>query len=202
MLVYAQGWSLASQFWNHTPPPQKKGVSAAKKMIISHWHWHWKLLFLIQNVGFFCFSANFLSRRSRLSRTSRASSQLIRPRPIDCDRVDPNSRWRFSYKSCWPRQQEKLFIWPPFFQYNKRLLCQNTDGVCFSMPQDGHKLASFEVFPRPKKKISRVALWLCAPTLDFSKKYQTQNCFSSFLAVFIGGFVTPISTLANNKRSC
>ena len=39
---------------------------------------------------FFCFSGeNFgtiLSRRSRLSRTSRAPSRLIRPRPIDCDR--------------------------------------------------------------------------------------------------------------------
>jgi len=38
----------------------------------------------------FCFSSeNFgtiLSRRSRISRTSRAPSRLIRPRPIDCDR--------------------------------------------------------------------------------------------------------------------
>ena len=38
---------------------------------------------------FSCFSGeNFgtiLSRRSRLSRTSRAPSRLIRPRPIDCD---------------------------------------------------------------------------------------------------------------------
>ena len=31
------------------------------------------------------FSAKILSRRSRLSRTSRAPSRLIRPRPIDCD---------------------------------------------------------------------------------------------------------------------
>ena len=39
---------------------------------------------------FFCFSGeNFgtiLSRRSRLSRASRAPSRLIRPRPIDCDK--------------------------------------------------------------------------------------------------------------------
>ena len=37
-----------------------------------------------------CFSGTILgtilSRRSRLSRTSRAHSQLIRPRPTDCDR--------------------------------------------------------------------------------------------------------------------
>ncbi len=32
------------------------------------------------------FSLKMLSRRSRLSRTSRAPSRLIRPRPIDCDR--------------------------------------------------------------------------------------------------------------------
>ena len=31
------------------------------------------------------FSLKMLSRRSRLSRTSRAPSRLIRPRPIDCD---------------------------------------------------------------------------------------------------------------------
>ena len=34
--------------------------------------------------------------------------------------------------------QEKLFIWPPFFQYNKRLLRQKTGGACLYMPQDGH----------------------------------------------------------------
>jgi len=38
---------------------------------------------------FSCFSGEkigtILSRRSRLSRTSRAPSQLIRPRPIDCE---------------------------------------------------------------------------------------------------------------------
>ena len=43
-------------------------------------------MFLIPNFGVFFSSAIFLSRRSRLSRTSRASSRLIRPRPIDCDR--------------------------------------------------------------------------------------------------------------------
>ena len=35
---------------------------------------------------FLCFSAKPLSRRSRLTRTSRAPSRLSRPRPIDCDR--------------------------------------------------------------------------------------------------------------------
>ena len=43
-------------------------------------------------------------------------------------------------------------IWPPFFQYNKRLLRQKTGGACLYMPQDGHWLASFEVIPPPKKK--------------------------------------------------
>ena len=36
-------------------------------------------------MAFSVFSAKHLSRRSRLSRTSRAPSRLIRPRPIDCD---------------------------------------------------------------------------------------------------------------------
>ena len=64
---------------------------------------------------------------------------------------------RFSHTSS-PRQ-EKLFIWPPFFQYNKRILRQKTGEACLYMPQDSHWLASFEVvhppeklvFPRPKK---------------------------------------------------
>ena len=31
-----------------------------------------------------------------------------------------------------------FFFWPPFFQYNKRLLRQKTGGACLYMPQDGH----------------------------------------------------------------
>ena len=47
--------------------------------------------------------------------------------------------------------QEKVFIWPPFFEYNKRLLRQKTGGACLYMPQDSHWLASFEVIPPPQK---------------------------------------------------
>ena len=36
MLVYAPGWSLASQFWSYTPP-KKVSFPAAKKMKIPHW---------------------------------------------------------------------------------------------------------------------------------------------------------------------
>ena len=51
----------------------------------------------------------------------------------------------------WP-PQEKVFIWPPFFLYNKRLLRrQKTGGACLYMPQDGHWLASFEGIPPPQK---------------------------------------------------
>jgi len=52
----------------------------------------------------------------------------------------------------WP-PQEKLFIWPLFFQYIKRLLRQKMGGACLYMPQDGHWLASFEVIPPPKKLV-------------------------------------------------
>ena len=52
----------------------------------------------------------------------------------------------------WP-PQEMVFIWPPFFEYNKRLLRQKTGGACLYMPQDGHWLASFEVIPPPKKLV-------------------------------------------------
>jgi len=39
-------------------------------------------------------------------------------------------------------------------------------------------------------------------TPTFEEKSQNPNLFSSFFAVFVGNSVTPISTLANNKRSC
>ena len=41
------------------------------------------------------------------------------------------------YHTSSPRQ-ERPFFWPPFFQYNKRLLRQKTGGACLYMPQDGH----------------------------------------------------------------
>ena len=40
-----------------------------------------------------------------------------------------------------------IITWPPFFQYNKRLLRQNTGGAYLYIPQDCHWLASFEVIP-------------------------------------------------------
>ena len=56
-------------------------------------------------------------------------------------------KYTYVYYASSPRQ-EKLFIWPPFFQYNKRLLSQKTGGACVYMPQDaGHWLANFEVIP-------------------------------------------------------
>ena len=66
----------------------------------------------------------------------------------------------------WP-PQEKVFIWPPFFEYNKRLLRQKTGMACLYMPQDGHWLASFEVIP-PQKKL--VFPW---PKM----KFPAENCF-------------------------
>ena len=39
------------------------------------------------------------------------------------------------------------------------------------------------------------------PTLTLKKNLRPKFFFSSFLAVFVGNSVTPISTLANNKRS-
>ena len=87
MLVYAPGWSLASQFWSYTPPPKKVSFPWPKNE-----NSPLKLLFLVHCFfyffGVFCIvSAKNLSRRSRLSRWSRAPSRLIiRPRSIDCDR--------------------------------------------------------------------------------------------------------------------
>ena len=58
----------------------------------------------------------------------------------------------FNYTSLLRQEVEKLFIWSPFFQYNKRLflLRQKMGGACLYMPQDGHWLDSFEVIPPQK----------------------------------------------------
>ena len=80
------------------------------------------------------------------------------------------------FNTSWP-PQEKLFIWSPFFQYNKRLLGQKMGGACLYMPQDSHWLASFEVIPPPKVSFfapkNRCNIFNlirdapCAPTFDF-----------------------------------
>ena len=84
MLVYAPGWSLASQLWSYTPP-KKVSFPAAKKMKIPHWKLFSWSNFFWKFWRFTVFAAKNLSRRSRLSRWSRAPSRLIRPRPIYCD---------------------------------------------------------------------------------------------------------------------
>tara|TARA_B100000513_G_scaffold42322_1_gene16038 strand:+ start:66 stop:404 length:339 start_codon:yes stop_codon:yes gene_type:complete len=93
--------------------------------------------------------------------------------------------------------QEKLLIWPPFFQYNKRLLRQNTGGACLYMPQDGHRLASFEVIPPPKQVSFSAAKKMKIP----HKKLLFLVQFFGLFCFFGENFVTPFSTLAMIKGS-
>ena len=66
-----------------------------------------KWIFFLGRICVFCFSGEnvgtILSRRSRLSRTSRAPSRLIGPRSIDCDRE--------------PEQTVKTGFWPFSFSH-------------------------------------------------------------------------------------
>ena len=103
----------------------------------------------------------------------------------------------------WP-PQEKLFIWPPFSQYNKHLLRQKTGGTCLYMPQDGHWLASFEVilpppnklvFSRPKNE--NFPLKTVVPDTFFFENFH----FGVFCLFAGKNFVTPFSTLAKIKGS-
>ena len=57
------------------------------------------------------------------------------------------------------------------------------------------------VFPRPKTKENSPLKTGCARRL-LKKKLRSTFFSSSFSAVFVGNSVTPMSTLANNKRSC
>ena len=96
--------------------------------------------------------------------------------------------------------QEKLFFWPPFFEYNKRLLRQKTGGACLYMPQDCHLLASFEVIP-PQKVSFPAAETMKIPHW---KLFSWSNYLVENFGVFSlcgENFVTPFSTLAMIKGS-
>ena len=84
MLVYAPGWSLASQFWSYTPTPKRQFFSGQKnensplKMGCAR-----PLLQKIQTYFLFLlllrlFLSEILSRRSRLSRTTNDRSQKVK----------------------------------------------------------------------------------------------------------------------------
>ena len=49
-----------------------------------------------------CFPAKKMSRHSRLSRTTSGLSRLIRPRPIDCDRVSEKRKAGEDFPGFWP----------------------------------------------------------------------------------------------------
>ena len=102
----------------------------------------------------------------------------------------------------------QAFYLATFFQYNKRILRQKTGWACLYMPQDCLCLASFEVIPHPKMLVFRgqknensPQKTGCARPL-VKKKSQAHFSSSSSSAVFVKNSVTPMSTLANNKRSC
>ena len=123
MLVYAPGWSLASQFWSYTPSP-KVSFPAAKKMKIPHWKLFSWSNFLLKILAFSVFAAKILSRRSRLSRWSRAPSRLIRPRPIDCDRG--------------PKQRVKIFPVFGFELCQKKFFQKVHDRILIYTPKEAH----------------------------------------------------------------
>ena len=101
--------------------------------------------------------------------------------------------------------QKAIFIRPPLFQYNGRLLGQKAGVACLYMPQDGYWLAGFEIYPPQKLALHRPK----------KSKFPFENCCFCYwfmlkkirpkrrnLALLSENFNTPISTLANNKRSC
>ena len=104
----------------------------------------------------------------------------------------------YNYKLAAPARTG-IFIWPPFFEYNKRLLRQNTGGACLYMPQDGHWLASFEVIPPQKLVFPR------QKKIPLKTVFLIQCFFENFgvfcLSLCGKKIVTPFSTLAMIKGS-
>ena len=89
---------------------------------------HWKLFswsnFFLKILAFTVFAAKILSRRSRLSRWSRAPSRLIRPRPID---------WDFG-----PKQRVKTFPVLGFKLFQKKVLQKVHDRILIYTPKKAH----------------------------------------------------------------
>ena len=133
------------------------------------------------------------------------NEQLVRI--LDAQFLTSQAFFIYTYTSS-PCQQEAIFIWPaPFCQCNRSILRQKAVGTCLYMPQNGHWLASFEVILSPKTQIvsfswpknensgRKLLLLLCSKT-------SGQRKILVFFGRLFGNYVTPISILANNKRSC
>ena len=118
-----------SQFWGYNPPklafPQPKSEKSCfwvgnAVSVLDCWNFRVKILNCI-----IFFPAKILSRRSRLSRWSRAPSRLIRPRPIDCDRG--------------PKQRVKIFPVFGFELCHKKSFFQKVhDLVVIYTPKEAH----------------------------------------------------------------
>ena len=127
-----------------------------------------------QNQNGISFSAKFLSRRSRLTRTTSDPSRLIRPRPVNCDRVYRKSRWRFSPGFC-PfflfehrpeflyRKPDQVLIHTPKEALNRIFL---TGGSVFARQRDAQKSFSWQ-----GKLVSVWKSWVMSPSL------RKQNSF-------------------------
>ena len=127
---------------------------------------------------------------------------------------------RVTLCTSWP-PQEAINPWPPFLQYNKRLLRQKTGGASLYMPLDGHWLASFEVIPPKvisfsaqsrKKKLFRLFLSgmlsrrcrLSRTTSDPAQKvesFRPKLCFSCFSGERIGTILSRRSRLSRTSRA-
>jgi len=121
--------------------------------------------------------------------------------PISCLESSVYRSTRISTTS-WP-PQEKLFIWPPFFQYNKRPLRQKMGGACLYMPQDGHWLASFEVIPPPPKVSFPAAKKMKIPHWKLKTVFLIQFCFWKFwrFTVFAAKILSRRSRLSRWSRA-
>ena len=100
-------------------------------------------------------------------------------------------------RTCWP-PQEAIITWPPFFQFNKRLLRPKTGGACLYMPEDGHWLhwlASFEVIPPPKS-------WFFRGQTSESSPLKTAVSDPKFWRFFFSAnFVTLNSRILRTSRA-
>ena len=98
-----------------------------------------------------CSGLQLLSRPARAARRCASTSRDIveerrhifglSSRNFKCRLQFPTVEYKIKlilYRYSRSPGQEKLFIWPPFFQYDKRLLRQKTGGLCLYIPQDGH----------------------------------------------------------------
>ena len=147
-----------------TPPLQKLVFPRPKSPLKTVIIFPNPIFFLKILAAFSVFAAKILSRRSRLSRWSRAPSRLIRPRPIDWDRGPKQRVKNLQFPGFWVRTSQKKF-----FQKVQSLVLIYTPKEAHSrIFVTGGSVIAWQMLAKKKAVLGQASLYkLAAPRKAF-----------------------------------